>query len=79
MSGPTAFQLQPYTGNSVLNLNNSAGTGTGTLTLTNPGKFSQLAILAVRDDGGATESVTLTFADGSTVTTDFEALDWYGP
>jgi hypothetical protein len=79
VSGPTTFQLQPYTGNSVLNLNNSAGTGTGTLTLTNPGKFSQLGILAVRDDGGATESVTLTFADGSTVTTDFEALDWYGP
>lgn len=79
ISGPTTFQLQPYTGNSVLNLNNSAGTGTGTLTLANPGKFSQLGILAVRDDGGATESVTLTFADGSTVTTDFEALDWYGP
>lgn len=75
----TTFQLQPYTGNSVLNLNNSAGTGTGTLTLINPEKLSQLAILDVRDDGDATESVTLTFADGSSVTTDFEALDWYAP
>lgn len=79
VSGQTTFQLQPYTGNTVLNLNNSAGTGTGTLTLSNPGEFSKLAILAVRDDGGATESVTLNFADGSKVTTDFEALDWYGP
>jgi hypothetical protein len=77
--GPATFQLQPYTGNSVLNLNNGAGTGTGTLTLSTPGKFSSIAILAVRDDGGATESVTLTFSNGTTVTTDFEALDWYGP
>lgn len=79
VSGPATFQLQPYTGNSVLNLNHSAGTGTGTLTLTTPGKFSKIAILAVRDDGSATESVTLTFANGSTVTTDFQAMDWYSP
>ena len=79
VSGQTTFQLQPYTGNTALNLNNSAGTGTGTLTLSTPGEFSKLAILAVRDDGGATESVTLNFANGSTVTTDFKALDWYGP
>ncbi len=81
ISGQTTFQFQPYTNGTAnaLNLNNGAGTGTGTLTLAAPGKFSELSILAVRDDGGATESVTLNFADGTSVTTDFEALDWYSP
>ncbi len=77
VGGPASFQLQGYTNaNNVLDLQNSAS---GTLTLATAGKFSSLAIVAFSDSGknNSTGTVTLNFADGTSVTTDFGAPDWY--
>ena len=76
--GVTTFQLQHYTNtNNVLRLTSTVTSGT--MTLSQPTAFSTLAILAMsagakNDSVGA---VTLNFADGQTVTTDYAALDWF--
>ncbi|MCL5945983.1 MAG: PEP-CTERM sorting domain-containing protein [Planctomycetes bacterium] len=83
--GQTTFQLQSYTANTnnVLELsaanNFTHGAPTGTLTLSTAKRFSQLAILAFSDDAtnNSYGQVTLNFADGTSVTTDYGAPDWY--
>jgi len=75
----TTFQLQSYThGNNVLDLNSVAGS-VGTLTLSKAQTYAELAILATSLVGGTdnTGTVTLHFADGKTVTTDYAAPDWF--
>jgi len=79
--GVTTFQLQHYTNaNNVLRLSSATGGITsGTMALSQPTAFSTLAILAM-SAGGAHDSVgavTLNFADGQSVTTDYAALDWF--
>ncbi len=75
----TTFQLQSYThGNNVLDLNSAAGS-VGTLALSKAQKYTELAILATSLLGNAqsTGTVTLHFADGQSVTTDYAAPDWF--
>jgi hypothetical protein len=76
--GVTTFQFQHYTNtNNVLRLTSTITSGT--MTLSQPTTFSTLAILAM-SAGGAHDSVgavTLNFADGQSVTTDYAALDWF--
>jgi hypothetical protein len=82
----TTFQFQKYTNtNNVLRLT-SATSGaanptspTGTMTLATPTTFSTLAILALSGNGNPTGmgTVTLNFANGKSVTTDFYAPDWF--
>ncbi len=76
--GVTTFQFQHYTNtNNVLRL--TSAVTSGTMTLANPTAFSTLAILAM-GAGAAHDSVgavTLNFANGQSVTTDYAALDWY--
>ncbi len=79
--GVTTFQFQHYTNtNNALRLTSATGgTSSGTMTLTTPTGFTTLAILATSGNAGSNTSgtVTLNFADGSTVTTDFGAPDWF--
>ncbi len=82
----TTFQFQKYTNtNNVLRLT-SANSGaadptspSGTMTLATPTAFSTLAILALSGNGNPTGmgTVTLNFANGKSVTTDFYAPDWF--
>ena len=75
----TTFQLQGYgAANNVLDLNASTA-ATGTLTLPTAEKFRELAILATSLLGAANNAgtVTLHFADGKSVTTDYAAPDWF--
>ena len=75
----TTFQLQSYAqGNNVLDLNAVAGS-VGTLTLSKAQKYAELAILATSLAGSAQSAgtVTLHFADGKSVTTDYAAPDWF--
>ncbi len=79
--GTTTFQFQHYTNtNNALRLTSATGgTSSGTMTLATPSGFSTLAILATSGNAGNNTggTVTLNFADGSTVTTDFGAPDWF--
>ena len=75
----TTFQLQSYAqGNNVLDLNPVAGSA-GTLTLSKTNKYTELAVLATSllGNDGSTGTVTLHFADGKSVTTDYAAPDWF--
>ncbi|MHB1766306.1 MAG: L-type lectin family protein [Phycisphaerae bacterium] len=79
--GTTTFQLQHYTNtNNVLRLSSATGGITsGTITLSQPTTFSTLAILAM-SAGAKNNSVgamTLNFANGQSVTTDYAAPDWF--
>ena len=82
----TTFQFQHYTNtNNVLRLTSTAAglanptSASGTMTLATPTTFSTLAILAFSANGNptATGTVTLNFANGKSVTTDFYAPDWF--
>ena len=75
----TTFQLQGYgAASNVLDLNASTA-ATGTLTLPTAEKFRELAILATSLLGATNNAgtVTLHFADGKSVTTDYSAPDWF--
>jgi hypothetical protein len=82
----TTFQFQKYTNtNNVLRLTSATSgaanptSSTGTMTLATPTTYSTLAILAFSGNGNptGTGTVTLNFADGKSVTTDFYAPDWF--
>lgn len=68
------------------NKNDDDATGyspTGTLTLATPGAYNSLSILAFSTNlgGGSTAqgTVVLTFTDGTTLNTKYNAYDWAGP
>lgn len=80
--GNTTFQFQHYTNtNNALRLTNSSSGNnpTGTMTLATPTAFTTLAILATSTNAGSNSggTVTLNFANGTSVTTDYGAPDWF--
>lgn len=73
----TVFQLQPYNGNNALVMSAETGISQGSLTLTAPGAYNSLTILANSGGGGGVGVVTLNFADGSSLVTNYNAPDWF--
>jgi hypothetical protein len=71
------FQLQPYTGNNAVLMSSDTGVAQGTLTLTTPAAYNNVSILANSSGGGGSAVVTLNFADGSSLVTNYSAPDWF--
>jgi predicted alpha-1,2-mannosidase len=74
----TLFQFSPYTGNNALVLSSATGLGNGTLTVVSPTTYSSVTVLAnaANGDGVGSAPLTISFADGSTLTTSYNAPDW---
>src|SRR5437899_2904921 len=75
----TTFQFQPYTADNALVLSLDTGLTTGFLTLTASATYSRVAFIA--NSGNADSvglgNVTLYFDDGSSLTTTYNAPDWF--
>jgi PEP-CTERM motif len=73
------FQLQPYTGNTALQLQSGAApkVSTGTLTLASPAAFKTINILTSNGNGATSVNVTFNFADSTTETQTLITQNWY--
>lgn len=70
------YQLSDYTQNNAVLLRNTVSNSV-TLTLTEPIAAEKLYFAAFSSEGSHIVTVTVTFADNSTQTSSFTALDWY--
>ncbi|MDB6066807.1 MAG: hypothetical protein JWR26_3015 [Pedosphaera sp.] len=73
----TMFQLQPYTGNNALLLSADTGLSQGALTLATPAVYNSLSLLAHSGVGSGIANVVLNFSDGTTLSTNYNAPDWF--
>jgi hypothetical protein len=80
------YLIQPAVFNNVLQISNNSGAqgqgvpASGTLTLLNPAAYSQIAIFSSsgNSNGTATGTVTVNYADGSSLSASFNSFDWCG-
>lgn len=72
----TNFDIADYTSDNALLL--TATDTTGTLTFNTPTALDSLSILAVSTNGGGTGALVIGFSNGTTMTTDYQAPDWFG-
>ncbi|HWX18675.1 MAG TPA: GH92 family glycosyl hydrolase [Candidatus Binatia bacterium] len=74
----TLFQFQPYTASNALVLSTATGVTNGTLTVLSPTPYSSVTVLAnaANGDGVGTAPLTLSFTDGSSLNTTYNAPDW---
>ena len=72
----TVFDIADYASDNALLM--TASNTTGTLTFDTPTAFDSISILAVSTNGGGTGAVTFNFQDGTSLTTDYQAPDWFG-
>jgi autotransporter-associated beta strand protein len=82
----TTFQLQSFTSNNVLHLNNNPNPGyttyndyltSGTISFATPAKYTNLAFLSADANGNTPVSYKITFQGGATTSGTFEGQDWY--
>ena len=75
----TVFQFQTYTTSNALVLSSGTGLSSGTLRLATAAVYNRIAILANSANASSTNTgtLTLTFSDGSTFTTNYYAPDWF--
>lgn len=69
------YQLQPYSGNNVLLLNNTSNIGS--LTLTTPQSYQLLSILASSAEGSSDFTARLNFSDNTYRDYTFSVPDWF--
>jgi hypothetical protein len=80
------YLIQPAVYNNVLQVSNASAAqaqgvpASGTLTLVTPAAYSQIAIFASsgNSNGTATGTLTVNYADGSTLSGTWNAFDWCG-
>jgi hypothetical protein len=78
------YLIQPAVLNNVLQISNQAAAQaqgvppSGTMTLVSPAPYSQIAIFSSSGNGGGLGTLTITYADGSTLDGTYNSFDWCG-
>jgi hypothetical protein len=78
------YLIQPAIFNNVLQISNQAQAqaqgvpASGTLTLVSPAPYSQIAIFSSSGNGGGLGTLTVNYADGSSLSGTYNSFDWCG-